>query len=134
MQRENPIWKILTLFFAALSIAASFYFHFDSKRSTENKIVEALSERYASVDREMSYEQALEAVDKDIEKLKTDNAMLQSENDNLLGEVSALKNENERSEKIALAESYANLGNYEVALIYLIVMSSNLEEVGYLII
>lgn len=129
MQRENPIWKILTLFFAALSIIASFYFHFDSKRSTENKIVEALSERYASVDKEMSYEQALEAVDKDIERLKADNAMLQSENDNLLGEVSALKNENERSEKIALAESYANLGNYEVAIPILNSVTEKTEDV-----
>ena len=145
MQQERPLWKILTLVVGLvvglLGVAATLFVHFDTKHSTEGAIVEALSERYASVDKDMSYEQALEAVDKDIEKLKTDNATLQSENIDLQSEISSLQSEktnlqseisslqsektnlqneisslSDRSEKTARAESYAALGNYEVAI------------------
>lgn len=127
MQQERPLWKILTLVVGLSGVVATLFVHFDTKHSTEGAIVEALSERYASVDKDMSYEQALEAVDKDIEKLKTDNATLQSENIDLQSEISSLQSEktnlqneisslSDRSEKIARAESYAALGNYEVAI------------------
>lgn len=120
MQQEKPIWKILTLFFAALTVGSGFFFHYDTKHSTESKIVEALSERYASVDKEMSYEQALEAVDRDVEKLKSDNSMLLSELSSLQNELnevqSAFAYSNERSDKIARAESYAIQGDYATAI------------------
>lgn len=78
----------------------------------------------------MSYEQALQEVYEDMEQLKTDNSVLQKsiedsndsydalqlENNNLQVEIDSLKNESNRFEQIALAESYAFSGNYEVAI------------------
>lgn len=123
MLHEERLWKILSLVIALAGIASSFYFHWDAKRSTQNDIVEALSERYASVDKEMSYEQALKAVDSDITKLVNDKSTLQSENDewkskneDLQHEIDGLKGKIDYSEKIALAESYVVSGNYEVAI------------------
>jgi len=68
-KKEDCFWKAATFFDSIVAIAMSIFIHLDTKRSTENKIVEALSERYASVDKEMSYEQVLEAVDRDIKTL-----------------------------------------------------------------
>lgn len=130
MSREERLWKVLTFIVTLAGIASSFYFHWDAKRSTENKIVEALSERYESVDKEMSYEQALQAVDKDIKKLENDKSTLQSENSDLNSkntmlnekisdlehEIDALKKDISYSDKIAQAETYAASGNYEVAI------------------
>ena len=98
--------------------------------STQDSIVESLSVRFDSVDSSMSYEQALQAIYEEVERLKVnnatlkksineskaDNATLQSENENLHSEIDSLKNASNRSEQIALAESYASLGNYEVAM------------------
>ena len=116
MQKEHPIWKILTLVVAVLGIVASLFCHFDAKRSTEYQIVKVLSERYESVDEEMSYEQALEAVDLDIKNLKADNITLETENTALQNEIDSLKDKIDYSEKIALAESYATSNNYAVAI------------------
>ena len=69
-EKKFPIWEILSAVAAILGVISSIFFYFDAKQSTENKIVEALAERYESVDQEMSYEQALEAVDKNLEILK----------------------------------------------------------------
>lgn len=158
-QRErNPFWEKLAWIATVLSVVFAVFSHFDAKRSAENKIVEVLSERYEIVDREMSYEQALAAVDREIVRLQNDNSMLQSNNINLQekansyeqalavadkdivtlqnnnsiletnnidlkqkvnelqSEVDSLQNESERSEKIALAESYATSGKYDVAI------------------
>lgn len=129
-EKKISVWEILTFIVTALGVISSIYFYFDAKHSTEDKIVEALSERYESVDKEMSYEQALEAVDRDIEKLKSDKASLElynndleQEADTLQDEISSLQNEIDSlqseidcSEKIERAESYAVLGNYEVAI------------------
>lgn len=115
-EKESRIWKILTLIVAVLGIVASLFCHFDAKRSTEYQIVKALSERYESVDEEMSYEQALEAVDRDIQNLKADNTALKTENTALQSEIDSLRNKMDYSEKIALAESYAISDNYEVAI------------------
>lgn len=115
-KKESPIWKILTLVVAVLGIVASLFCHFDTKRSTEYQIVKALSERYESVDEEMSYEQALEAVDQDIKHLKADNTTLEAENTALQSEIDSLQDKIDYSEKITLAESYASSGNYAVAI------------------
>lgn len=147
MQKENPIWKIISICLTIVTIASSFFFYYDAKRSTEHKIVEALSERYETVDREMTYEQALEAVDRDMAILKNNNAALQLQNDelhnaisslqldndNLESEISSLNNEIKRSETIALAESYANSGNYAVAIPILNSVSEKDEAVTALL-
>lgn len=122
-KKEDRVWKAATLFVSIVAIAVSIFIHVDTKRSTENKIVEALSERYASVDKEMSYEQALEAIDRDIQTLANDKESLQLEKNQLESKVNSLEEEIkfleeeiDRSEKIARAESYAASGNYEVAI------------------
>lgn len=89
-EKKFPIWEMLTAVATVLGFLATIFFYYDGKQSTENKIVEALSERYESVDREMSYEQALEAVDRDIQALANDNASLQLEKDKLENEVNSL--------------------------------------------
>lgn len=75
-KREDRFWKAATLLVSIVAIVVSIFIYLDTKSSTENKIVEALSERYASVDKEMSYEQALEAVDRDIQTLTNDKESL----------------------------------------------------------
>ncbi len=146
-QQEKSIWKILSLFLTIVTIGSGFYFHYDAKNSTERKIVEALSERYESVDKEMSYEQALEAMDRDMEKLKLYNTTLQkdmeesgrenetlrTENANLQNQITLLQNEYDCSEKMTLAESYAVLGNYEVAIPILNNISEKTEDVTALL-
>lgn len=112
MQNEHPIWKIMTLFFAALTIAASLWMHFDTKRSTERKIVETLSDRYEFVDKEMSYEQALEVLDKDIKKLKKQNKSLQEI-------VDGYSNTENITNIIDQATEYWNNNNYSQALVLL---------------
>ena len=109
MQKEHPIWKIMTLFFAALTIAASLWMHFDTKRSTERKIVETLSDRYEFVDKEMSYEQALEALDKDIKELEKQNKSLQEK-------VDGYSNTENITNIIDQATGYWNNNNYSQAL------------------
>lgn len=130
MSREERLWKVLTFIVSLVGIASSFYFHWDAKRSTENKIVVDLSERYESVDKEMSYEQALQAADKDIKKLENNKSTLQSENSDLnsenttlnatisdlQSEIDSLKENISYSDKIAQAETYAASNNYEVAI------------------
>ena len=135
-KKEFPIWEMLTAVATILGVLASVFFYVDAKQSTEHKIVEALSERYESVDREMSYEQALEAVDRDIQTLANDKTSLQLENSKLENEVSlleeeikSLEEEIDRSEKIARAESYAASGNYEVAIPTLNSISEKTEDV-----
>ena len=135
-KREDRFWKAATLLVSIVAIVVSIFIYLDTKRSTENKIVEALSERYASVDKEMSYEQALEAVDRDIQTLTNDKESLQLEKDQLENkansleeEIKSLKEEIDRSEKIARAESYAALGNYEVAIPTLNSISEKTEDV-----
>lgn len=115
-QKEHPIWKVLTFVIGLMGIGCSLFCHFDAKRSTEYQIVKALAERYETVDEEMSYEQALEAVDRDIKLLKADNTTLKTENTALQDEIKSLKDEIDYSEKIALAESYATSDDYSVAI------------------
>ena len=67
-QKNKPIWKRVSFILGILTIASNIFMYFDTKHFTERKIVEALSERYETVDREMSYEQALESLDRDMEK------------------------------------------------------------------
>lgn len=135
-KREDRFWKTATLLVSIAAIVVSIFIYLDTKRSTENKIVEALSERYASVDKEMSYEQALEAVDRDIQTLTNDKESLQLEKNqlenkvNLLEEeIKSLEEEIDRSEKITRAESYAASGNYEVAIPTLNSISEKTEDV-----
>lgn len=135
-KREDRFWKAATLLVSIVAIVVSIFIYLDTKRSTENKIVEALSERYASVDKEMSYEQALEAVDRDIQTLTNDKESLQLEKDQLENkansleeEIKSLEEEIDRSEKIARAESYAASGNYEVAIPTLNSISEKTEDV-----
>jgi tetratricopeptide (TPR) repeat protein len=132
MNKEKPVWRILNviiipLLVALIGVGVAVYVHNDTKNSTENKIVEALSERYASVDKEMNYEQALAAVDKDIELLKSENSTLQSKNADLKYEVSSLHtelseaqsafaNSTDRADNIVRAESYVAVGDYETAI------------------
>lgn len=92
--RQFPIWEMLAAVAAILGVVSSVFFYFDAKQSTENKIVEALAERYESVDREMSYEQALEAVDKNFAILKDEYSKLQTLNDDLQKENKLLREEN----------------------------------------
>lgn len=135
-KREDRFWKAATLLVSIVAIVVSIFIYLDTKRSTENKIVEALSERYASVDKEMSYEQALEAVDRDIQTLTNDKESLQLEKDQLENkansleeEIKSLEEEIDHSEKIARAESYAASGNYEVAIPTLNSISEKTEDV-----
>lgn len=93
-EKKFPIWEILSAVAAILGVISSIFFYFDAKQSTENKIVEALAERYESVDQEMSYEQALEAVDKNLEILKNAYSELQNQNDDLQKENQRLREEN----------------------------------------
>lgn len=65
---ERLSW-IVGMIVGIAGVISSIWFYYDGKSSAENKIVEVLSERYEIVDREMSYEQALEAVDREIVKL-----------------------------------------------------------------
>lgn len=109
MQNEHPIWKILTLLFAALTIITSLWIHFDTKRSTEEKIVQALSDRYIFVDKEMSYEQALEALDKDIKELENDIKNLKEKNKSKDKEITTLQKDLlERQERI---DAYSDIEN-----------------------
>lgn len=115
--------------------------------STQDSIVEALSVRFDSVDESMSYEQALQAVYEEVEQLKADNATLekslnesstnyselQSENDKLQSEIESLKNNDKRIEQIALAESYASSGNYEIAIPILNEITEKTEDVNALL-
>jgi len=115
--------------------------------STQDSIVESLSVRFDSVDTNMSYEQALQAIYEEVEQLKvnnatleksineskTDNATLQSENEHLQSEIDSLKNASNRSEQIALAESYASSGNYEVAIPILNEITEKTEDVNALL-
>lgn len=133
MQQEKPIWKILTLVVAALGVAASVFFHFDTKASTEKKIVEVLSNRYSFVDKEMSWEHALEAVDKDIQKLQEDNATLLAEKTELNKKIDSANKAQERSEKMKLAESYAASGEYSVAIPILEGISEKTNDVRALL-
>lgn len=135
-EKKFPIWEVLTAVATILGVISSIFFYFDAKQSTENKIVETLSERYESVDKEMSYEQALEAVDRDIQSLTNDNVSLQLERNNLENEVTSLKEkvksleeDIDRSEKIDRAESYAVSGNYEVAIPTLNSISEKTEDI-----
>lgn len=135
-EKKFPIWEMLTAVATILGVLSTIFFYYDAKQSTEKKIVEALSERYESVDRDMSYEQALEAVDRDIQTLTNDNASLQLEKDKLENEVNSLEEkiksleeEIDRSEKIAIAESYAASGNYEVAIPILNSISEKTDDI-----
>lgn len=115
--------------------------------STQKSIVESLSVRFDSVDSTMSYEQALQTLYEEMEQLKTDNntlqgnlqesndnyTTLQSENESLQLEIDSLKNANNRSEQIALAESYASSGNYEVAIPILNEITEKTEVVNTLL-
>lgn len=62
-----------------------------------------------------------------------DNSVLQSNNLSLQEKVSALKNENERAEKVALAEPYAVSGNYEIAIPILNSISEKNHEITALL-
>ena len=108
--------------------------------STQDSIVEALSVRFDSVDENMSYEQALQTVYEDMEQLKANNLDLQKSlddsNDNcatLQSEIDSLKNASNHSEQIALAESYASSGNYEVAIPILNEITEKTEDVNALL-
>lgn len=69
-KKTIPFWKKLSWIATVLAFVFSAITYFDTKSSVENKIVETLSERYGIADEEMFYEQALEAVDKEIVKLQ----------------------------------------------------------------
>lgn len=115
--------------------------------STQDSIVESLSVRFDSVDDSMSYEQALQAIYEEVEQLKADNttlekslgesntnySTLQSENENLLLEIESLKNKDNRIEQIALAESYASSGNYEIAIPILNEITEKTEDINALL-
>ena len=115
--------------------------------STQDSIVQSLSVRFDSVDSSMSYEQALQAIYEEVEQLKSINitlekrindssmnyATLQAENESLQSEINSLKNASNRSEQIALAESYASSGNYEVAIPILNEISVKTDDVNALL-
>ena len=115
--------------------------------STQKSIVESLSVRFDSVDKGMSYEQALQIIYEETEQLKANNASLQkildelnvnystlqSENKNLQSEIESLKNKDTRIEQITLAESYASTGNYEVAIPILNEITEKSEDVNALL-
>ncbi len=115
--------------------------------STQKSIVESLSVRFDSVDNTMSYKQALQTIYEDMEQLKVNNAALeknlnesnnnyttlQSQNESLQSEIDSLKNANNRSEQIALAESYASSENYEVAIPILNEITEKTEDVNALL-
>ena len=122
--------ELLILIFTIISNVTN---HIVTKKSTQYEIVVYFSDRFESVDTEMSYEQAVQAANGDIEKIKMENSVLQSNNLSLKKEVSALKNENERADKIALAESYAVSDNYEVAIPILNSISEKNDEVTALL-
>lgn len=151
MPKEKPIWKILTLIVALLGVFTTLFIHYDTKHSTEIKIVEALSERYANVDKDMTYEEALEAVDRDIKQLENEKSKLQLENADLNSTISLCQeekakleekvhfleeeqnNEKERYEKIKLAQTYAELGKYETAIPILNSISAKTADVNALL-
>lgn len=134
MQQEKPIWKILTIGVTLLGVVATLFVHFDTKHSTESDIVEALSERYASVDKDMSYEQALQALYKDSEQkgqvIEDLNNRLtgyeqseenwENEKESLLNEINILQSQistdKANSDIIDSAQSFADLGEYDKAL------------------
>lgn len=115
--------------------------------STQDSIVESLSVRFDSVDESMSYEQALQAIYEEVEQLKANNttlekslgesntnySTLQTENENLLSEIESLKNKDNRIEQIALAESYASSGKYEIAIPILNEITEKTEDVNALL-
>ena len=114
---------------------------------TKKDIIEAISVRFDSVESNMSYEQALQAIYEDMEQLKENNitlqksidesndsyAALQLENNSLQSEIDSFKNAVYRSEQIALAETYASSGNYEVAIPILNELSEKSEDVNALL-
>lgn len=131
--KKLPITEILSVFIAMLSIIVSIFLHFDTKRSTQHDIVKALSERYESVDQEMSYEEALETVDREIEKLNNENSLILKENEDLKQEITVLKNEYDTSEKISIADSYAKSGNYDIAISLLNSITNKTEDIDSLL-
>lgn len=142
--KEQVISAIVGAFITG--IFSLLIFHFGNF-STQKSIVESLSVRFDSVDDSMSYEQALQAIYEELEQLKANNAALQksleesgdnyieikSENDNLQLEIDSLKKENNRSEQIALAESYASSGSYEVAIPILNGITEKTEDINALL-
>lgn len=132
---------------AAITGTISILIFFLGNFSTQDSIVESLSVRFDSVDDSMSYEQALQAIYEDVEQLKADNTTLQknleesnnnlvvmqSESVNLQAEIDSLKSANNRSEQIALAESYASKNNYEVAIPILNEITEKTDDVNALL-
>lgn len=114
---------------------------------TKKNIIEAITVRFESVDKSMSYEQALQTVYEETEQLKENNdslqksldesstnySALQSENEDLLSEIETLKNKDNRIEQMALAESYASSGNYEIAIPILNEITDKTEDVNALL-
>lgn len=107
-KKTIPFWEKLSWIATVLAFVFSAVTYFDTKSSVENKIVETLSERYGIVDKEMSYEQALEAVDREIVKLQNDNSVLQSENIDLQEKLESQQNDLGQQQKI-LSEKQAML-------------------------
>ena len=101
--------------------------------STQDSIVESLSVRFNSVDSSMSYEQALQSIYEEVEQLKANNSMLQSKNEALQSEIDSSKSASIRSEQIALAESYASSGKYEVAIPILNEITEKTEDINALL-
>lgn len=92
-RERNSFLEKLSWIAAVIGVISSIYFYYDAKNSNGNRIVDVLSERYESVDKEMSYEQALEIVDREMVNLQNSNSILELNNVDLQHKVSELQNE-----------------------------------------
>lgn len=102
MTKELKTTLIGALVGALLTGAVSLYIYYDGKHGIETKTVETLAKYFDSVDKEMSYNQALEAVYNDTQNMKSEIADLKS------GKIDGIL--------IESAQDFANSNNYITAL------------------
>lgn len=82
MKNELKVAVIGAIVGALITGAISLFIYFDGKNGIENKTVETLTKYFDSVDKDMSYNEALEAVYKESKKMKSEIGDLKAGNIN----------------------------------------------------
>ena len=95
------------------SVLIFFLGNFSTQATLEKNTVETLSEYFNSVDKDMSYKQALQTIYEDYKNIKDENSQLQEQLSTAQSQVSADK---KNKEVIDTANSFGDLGDYEKAL------------------
>lgn len=112
------------------SVLIFFLGNFSTQATLEKNTVETLSEYFDSVDKDMSYKQALQTIYEDYNNIKNENSELQVQ---LSTAQSQVNKDKKSKEVIDTANSFANLGNYEKALSILNEVEEKTPEMELLI-